>query len=276
MNQRERLEEIKRKHEEIQRQKAIRLHRGIVVAAALLVIVIFVLLVKGCITAISNDIARRNEEAARIAEEQAKNSEPTPTPEIHIDPNVISEDYYRGSAFLGNSFADDLFTYGLLEDADFFAKTGLSVEQALEEDENGISVVDGLADDKKYNRIFMMFGENELGWADSDIFAELYGKVIDQAAKYQPQARIYLLSITPITKKASDENVDNANNDLIRQYNELIKGLATEKGVAYMDIYSAVADKDGNLPAGSASDGVHFGKDYYEKCLLYIQNNDTI
>ena len=276
MNQRERLEEIKRKHEEIQRQKAIRLHRGIVVAAALLVIVIFVLLVKGCITAISNDIARRNEEAARIAEEQAKNSEPTPTPEIHIDPNVISEDYYRGSAFLGNSFADDLFTYGLLEDADFFAKTGLSVEQALEEDENGISVVDGLADDKKYNRIFMMFGENELGWADSDIFAELYGKVIDQAAKYQPQARIYLLSITPITKKASDENVDNANNDLIRQYNELIKGLATEKGVTYMDIYSAVADKDGNLPAGSASDGVHFGKDYYEKCLLYIQNNDTI
>ena len=231
MNQRERLEEIKRKHEEIQRQKAIRLHRGIVVAAALLVIVIFVLLVKGCVTAISNDIARRNEEAARIAEEQAKNSEPTPTPEIHIDPNVISEDYYRGSAFLGNSFADDLFTYGLLEDADFFAKTGLSVEQALEEDENGISVVDGLADDKKYSRIFMMFGENELGWADSDVFAELYGKVIDQAAKYQPQARIYLLSITPITKKASDENVDNANNDLIRQYNELIKGLATEKGV---------------------------------------------
>ena len=276
MNQRERLEEIKRKHEEIQRQKAIRLHRGIVVAAALLVIVIFVLLVKGCVTAISNDIARRNEEAARIAEEQAKNSEPTPTPEIHIDPNVISEDYYRGSAFLGNSFADDLFTYGLLEDADFFAKTGLSVEQALEEDENGISVVDGLADDKKYSRIFMMFGENELGWADSDVFAELYGKVIDQAAKYQPQARIYLLSITPITKKASDENVDNANNDLIRQYNELIKGLATEKGVTYMDIYSAVADKDGNLPAGSASDGVHFGKDYYEKCLLYIQTNDTI
>ena len=43
-----------------------------------------------------------------------------------------------------------------------------------------------------------------------------------------------------------------------------------------MDIYSAVADKDGNLPAGSASDGVHFGKDYYEKCLLYIQTNDTI
>ena len=163
-----------------------------------------------------------------------------------------------------------------MEDADFFAKTGLSVEQALEEDENGISVVDGLADDKKYSRIFMMFGENELGWADSDVFAELYGKVIDQAAKYQPQARIYLLSITPITKKASDENVDNANNDLIRQYNELIKGLATEKGVTYMDIYSAVADKDGNLPAGSASDGVHFGKDYYEKCLLYIQNNDTI
>ena len=70
--------------------------------------------------------------------------------------------------------------------------------------------------------------------------------------------------------------MDNANNDLIRQYNELIKGLATEKGVTYLDIYSAVADKDGNLPAGSASDGVHFGKDYYEKCLLYIQNNDTI
>lgn len=277
LNQKERLEEIRKKHEQLQRQRAIRLHRGIVIVAAVIVIIIFVLLVKGCVTAISNDIARRNEEAARIAEEQAKQqqAEPSPTPQIHIDPNVISEDYYRNCAFVGNSFADDLFTYGLLDEADFFAKTGLSVEQALSEDSNGMTVIDGLYSNEKYTRIFLMFGENELGWPDPEMFATTYGKVIDQVKKYQPQSQIYLLSITPVTKKASDENVDNANNEKIREYNELIKQVATEKNAIYMDIYSAVADKDGNLPAGSASDGVHFGKDYYEKCLLYIQNNDA-
>ena len=236
------------------------------------------LLIKGCVTSISSGIAKKNEEAAKVAAEQAKAQEnaQTPKPTIHIDPNVISEDYYSNCAFVGNSFADDLFTYGLLDDADFFAKTGLSVEQALKEDSNGMTVIDGLSSNKKYDRIFMMFGENELGWPDPEMFATTYGKVIDQAKKYQPQSKIYLLSITPVTKKASDENVDHANNELIQQYNKLIKRVAGEKGATYMDIYSAVADPDGNLPAGSASDGVHFGKDYYKKCLLYIQNNDKI
>ena len=119
----------------------------------------------------------------------------------------------------------------------------------------------------------MIFGENELGWANSDTFVEQYDALIDKAKSYQSTAKIYLLAITPVTKEVSDNNVDNTNNEQIVKYNELIKKLAESKGVVYADVYSAVVGEDGNLPDGVASDGIHFGEDYYKKCLVYIQNN---
>ena len=82
-----------------------------------------------------------------------------------------------------------------------------------------------------------------------------------------------MLAITPVTKEVSDNNVDNTNNEQIVKYNELIKKLAESKGVVYADVYSAVFGENGNLPDGVASDGIHFGEDYYKKCLVYIQNN---
>ena len=270
MNQKERLEEIHRKHEEIQQKRRIRNHRIILAAAAAAALALLIVIIAVSVTAISKHIEEKRAREAEIA------AQATPSPEpkgIHIDPNVISDDYYANSAFIGNSFADDLYTYSLVPNADFFARTGLSVDDALEGDGEKKPVTEELDNGKSYDRIFMIFGENELGWVDSGTFNYEYGELIDKVKELCPESRVYLLAITPVTKKSSDENINVTNNDRIREYNEIIKTLAEEKNAVYADVYSAVADKDGNLPVGAATDGVHFGKEYYEKCLLYIQNN---
>ena len=274
MNQRERLEKIQRKHEEIQRKREIRLHRILLAAAAALIVVSIIVLIAVCANAISKYAEEKRAREAEIAAQAAAEATVSPTPKvIHIDPNVISDEYYENSAFMGNSFADDLFTVGLVPDADFFARTGLTVTVALEGNDTIDPVVNSLKKSgKDYDRIFLIFGENELGWINTDLFEEDYGKLIDKVKKYCPDSNIYLLAITPVSKKASDEEVDGANNDKIREYNEIIKSLAEKNDAVYVDMYDAVADKDGNLPADAASDGIPFGKDYYEKCLLYIQN----
>ena len=163
----------------------------------------------------------------------------------------------------------------LVEGVDYFARIGLNVNDAMTKSTSTgtVPVIEELNNGKQYNKIFMIFGENELGWANSDTFVEQYGALIDKAKSYQSTAKIYLLAITPVTKEVSDNNVDNTNNEQIVKYNELIKKLAESKGVVYADVYSAVVGEDGNLPDGVASDGIHFGEDYYKKCLVYIQNN---
>lgn len=207
----------------------------------------------------------------------------TETVEIKTQPSATSEvsnesssqtyeDFYQNSVFVGNSFIDGMEIYEFFDDADYFAKVGLSVNDAMTEstDNGTVPVIDELDSQKQYDKVFMMFGENEVGWPSSQTFVNQYAKLIEKAKKYQPDAEIYLLSITPISEKASEEALDGATNENIVKFNKLIKGLAEEEEVTYCDIYKAVVDSNGALPAEAASDGVHFTKKYYEKCLEYI------
>lgn len=260
---------IKQKHEIEQRRRKIMTHRIITAAGAAVIILIIIFAVKGCVS----HMAEKSEERRQEQTEAVPSSTPT---EIPIEnPNEISQMYYSHSAIVGNSFVEGMIIYDLIEGADYFAKVGLSVNDALTKSIQGgsVPVIDELKTDKKYNKIFMVFGENELGWVNADKFVSQYGALIDKAKEYQPQSKIYLLAITPITKKVSDQNIDGANNERIIEYNSLIQQLAADKGAVYADVYSAVKGADGTLPEGAASDGIHFGEEYYKKCFLYIQNN---
>ena len=268
MNQKERLEAIRKKHKKEQEKRKIVIHRLIAGVAAIAVIAVVVFIVRGCAVFIGRcrEVKHQEEEQTEI--------QATAVPNVP-DANGIEQMYFESSAFIGNSFAEGMALYALVDGADYFSRVGLNVNAALTETtaNDKTVIIDKLKNDKKYSKIFMIFGENELGWINSDSFAEQYGALVDKAKEYQPQAKIYLLSITPVTKKVSEENKDNTNNESIKVYNDIIKALAESKGAEYADIYSAVADKDGNLSDEAASDGVHFGEEYYKKCLIYIQNN---
>ena len=127
----------------------------------------------------------------------------------------IDQNYYQNSAFIGNSFVDGMMNYSLVEGVDYFARIGLNVNDAMTKSTSTgtVPVIEELNNGKQYNKIFMIFGENELGWANSDTFVEQYGALIDKAKSYQSTAKIYLLAITPVTKEVSDNNVDNTNNE---------------------------------------------------------------
>lgn len=270
MNQKERLEMIRRKHLREQRRRKIFIHRLVVFSVAIIIILLIIFGIKGCVSSSSQKAEQQRQE------ELAAMATPTPVPIAQkTDSSDIDQNYYQNSAFIGNSFVDGMMNYSIINGADYFARIGLNVNDAMTKSTSTgtVPVIEELNNGKQYSKIFMIFGENELGWANSDTFVEQYGALIDKAKSYQSTAKIYLLAITPVTKEVSDNNVDNTNNEQIVKYNELIKKLAADKGVIYADVYSAVVGQDGNLPDGVASDGIHFGEDYYKKCLIYIQDN---
>lgn len=270
--ERNRIEEIKKRkmmREKELRRKIYILRRImlVVIAAALLGLVIFG--VTSCVGAIQK---RRAEEAERIAAEEA--AKPTPTPAPVYNSKGIDETFYHNSVFVGNSFIEGMTIYELISDADYFSKVALTVSQATSVSTNmgTVPIIEELNSGKKYDKVFMMFGENEVGWIGNSFF-EQYKNLIDTVKEYQPQAKIYLMAITPISKSVSEDNIDGLNIDSVKDYNARMKTLANESGVIYADIFSAAVGTDGYLPKDAATDGVHFGEDYYIKCLKYMQEH---
>lgn len=198
----------------------------------------------------------------------------SPGPIGNVTRADINQSYYANSCFIGNSVIESMEIYELLDDTEYFARIGLNVSDAakLAMDNSNVPVIDELNKGKKYNRIFMMFGENELNWPSIDTFKSAYISLIKKAQKYQPTAKIYLMAITPISKTADKEQKEGATKEGILQFNEYIEKIAKETGTIYADVYTALADKDGFLPEGVATDGIHFEKDYYTKCLVFMQN----
>ena len=158
-------------------------------------------------------------------------------------------------------------SYGLIDGADYISRIGLSIEEALN-GSSGEASVEYLENDS-YDKVFLMFGENEIE-TDTDGFEENYIDLVKAVKEYQPSAQIYLLSATPVSKTISDVAENGLTNENIIKLNRVIRSVAQTTNVNFADIFNGIAD-NGYLPEGAASDGIHFGKPYYIKCLSDIQ-----
>ncbi|HIX90167.1 MAG TPA: hypothetical protein H9845_04645 [Candidatus Agathobaculum pullicola] len=130
-----------------------------------------------------------------------------------------------------------------------------------------------LLKDKDFAHIVFFFGENELGWSNRDAFIEEYGKVIDTARSYCPNAVLYLSAIPPVSAEVSEQNENNTNNASIQACNAEIEQIAQENSAVYIDAFSALADENGCLPADAAADGIHPAKDYTEKWAELVKES---
>lgn len=185
------------------------------------------------------------------------------------------ENYFSNACFIGDSRTEGLRLYGSAPSAAFYSAEGLAVntvftQPAVTIDGKKMSVVDALQK-QSFDKIYIMFGINELGWP-VDSFVASYGNFVDKVKELQPNAEIYVENIFPVTANKSKQS-DIYNNPNIRTFNEKIKAMAQEKGVKYVDLYSMLGDKDGNLPKDSSPDGVHLEREYCDKWVRCLMEN---
>ena len=86
----------------------------------------------------------------------------------------------EGMAFVGNSGISDLYVSGYLPDADYYYKVGLNVQSVFDTamDQGTVPVIDELSG-HDYSEVFLLFGQNELGWPAVNVFLEDYAEVIE-------------------------------------------------------------------------------------------------
>lgn len=191
-----------------------------------------------------------------------------------VNSNTTDNSCFENSAFIGNSLIDDLNTYGIIDNADFYARTGLTVSSVFTKPVVGKKTpIMQEVSKKPYKKVFLMFGLNELGWSYSDIFIEDYGKIIDSLKKSQPNAKIYVQSLFPVSAKRSEKNSMGVNNKQIFKYNSLLKNLCKEKKVIYLDVASALANQNDVLPEDASSDGIHPNVKHCKIWVDYIRSH---
>lgn len=187
---------------------------------------------------------------------------------------AVGDDYFSDAVFVGNSRTEGFMLYSGLKNVRSYTYIGLKVDtiqtsKIAKLNGEKVTIMEAL----KYNnfdKLYIMLGMNELGWAFPDKFKEDYGEIIEQIKMAHPDATIYIQSILPVSKeKALHDPIYNNKN--IDRFNVLVKELAVEKEVFYLDVASAVMDSEGFLPEGASFDGVHLKPDYCKVWLEYLK-----
>ena len=182
--------------------------------------------------------------------------------------------FFDDALFVGDSRTEALRNFDGLDNATYYAVKGLMVntiftKPAIEVDGEKKTVMQAVKE-KKYGKIYIMLGVNELGWSSFNTFIEDYQKVIDQIKACQPGVSIYVQSILPVTAKKSDSDKV-YNNQKIESYNQAIKEMAAKNSINYLAVNTAVSDSKGNLPEDASVDGVHLNREYCKKWCDYLR-----
>ena len=174
--------------------------------------------------------------------------------------------------FIGDSRTVGLMEYSGME-SDFFASVGMSVYNVEDEEVSvpnvGKVTLDQLLSNREYDTIYLMLGINELGY-DMDQTVDVYGKLVEDISKSQPNAKIMIQANLHVTQEKS-RNHDYITNERIDEFNDKIAGLADGKNIFYLDANPEYDDENGAMSPEVTSDGAHLYAKYYEQWGTWIK-----
>lgn len=179
------------------------------------------------------------------------------------------EDYFSDALFLGDSRTVGFYLYARIPGATYFARTSMTVYNAFKEGKDGFSETGDtssydlaeLLTKKKFGKIYILLGINELGYSHSSVVST-YSKLIDSIQQLQPDAKIIIQSNMHVTKKKSEDKTI-FSNSLIDELNLKISRLADNKKVFYLGFEEIFDGPDGAMSSDYSGDGIHlYGKCY--------------
>ncbi len=181
-----------------------------------------------------------------------------------------NESYFNDAAFLGDSRTLGISDYAGLEGADFFCDNGMTIYKLLGDDgvtyqKTGEKVdMKEILQEKRYGKIYIMLGMNELGYGDTPMYLKQYLKVIQQIKEWQPGVIIYVMANLHVSREKNNMETE-FNNININDKNVASARLANGRDVFYLDCNPLFTDEEGYLQAELTFDGVHLYAQHYDK-----------
>lgn len=182
--------------------------------------------------------------------------------------NILMED----ALFIGDSRTVGLMEYAGITGADFFCNVGMSVyninKKPVSVPNVGKVSFTELISNKKYGKIYIMLGVNEVGYETKTTLSK-YSELISLIRQSQPNAAVFIEANLHVAKSRSESD-KTVNNAAIDNLNAELKKLADGKNVFYLDANTVFDDGAGNLAADKTADGTHLYAKYYAEWGRWI------
>ena len=169
--------------------------------------------------------------------------------------------------FIGDSRTVGLMEYSGMDGADYFCTVGMSVynihKKPVSVPNVGKVTLTELLNGKKYGKIYVMLGVNEVGYKFSST-AEKYSELVEFIKDKQPNAVVFIQANLHVSKSRSDSDKV-VNNIAINGLNAELSKLADGKSIFYIDANTLFDDEAGGLSADKSEDGTHLYAKYYRE-----------
>ncbi len=182
------------------------------------------------------------------------------------------DSYFEDALFIGDSRTSGLAEYGsMMDHTSFMSRESASIyalfSSKMDFREPGSDVREtdlyDVLSARQYGKIYLSVGVNELGIGNTYGYYELYRRALIKIRVMQPEAIIYIQGSMHVSEAVTKKDKV-TNNTIIVQRNKAIATLANGYNIFYIDMNTAVCDKNGNLIADYSGDGVHLKASKYE------------
>lgn len=211
---------------------------------------------------------RKEEELARLL---AKGEEVNPKDfknvkvsksSVNTVPISVYKEYFKEDLFIGDSITEELKYYKFLYDNNVFSKIGLNTDtlrKLIPDEDFGIEP----------KHIYLMMGLNDSVFVKTEEkFKERYLAMLDALQAKFPDAKIYLQAIFPVSKALDEKKDARVNNTKINSFNEVIKTIASERGLDYLDFSYLLKENEDYFEP----DGMHLKSKFHKVWLNEVKN----
>lgn len=188
---------------------------------------------------------------------------------------TVGKEYFDDALFIGDSRTVGISEYGDLNNAIFFANTGMSVYNVFEKNVSvpqvGKLKLEQLLTYKKFGKIYIMLGINELGYNQEKTLKK-YKDLLKFVQEKQSNAIIYIEANLHVAAERSnkDKTINNIN---INKINNEISKLADNEKIFFIDVNEKFDDENGNLSSNYTQDNVHIYAKYYKEWSDWLSQN---
>lgn len=208
------------------------------------------------------------------------------TATVLAETKPVDKSYFNDCVFVGDSISLGLGLYKVLPPANVIAAQNVGLSQVANGDAvyvNKTKTLMRALEELKFKpkKIYVMLGSNGLPYYKNDDHIKYYQTLVSKLKEKQPDAKIILQSVTPITAKAEANykaNGKDFTNKKINEFNAKISNLAKENKVYYLDVKESLVDSKGFLDSkfvstAAKADGVHFLKTGHESMYNYYKTH---
>lgn len=114
--------------------------------------------------------------------------------------------------------------------------------------------------DRNPKEAYLMIGVNDIRYkTDAKNFESRVNEIIDSFEG--KETRLFIQSILPVNNGLFGNEVTN---EKVNQFNDILRRIADENGIEYIDLHSSFTDKSGQLDKEFTVDGLHLNGKGYE------------